>query len=156
MNEHSGGKMETNKESSGTFTIPSSASSSGSGTSYLGSGLRIKGDITGNEDLKLDSTVDGLVSIGGFRLTVGPAAHLNANIVAREAVISGQVKGDISACDRIEIKKSASIVGDISTSKIVIEEGAYFSGGVEIGSSTSPIGADLDTLLKGSKKTEQK
>jgi cytoskeletal protein CcmA (bactofilin family) len=149
--------METNRQSqSGTFTIPGSTSSSGNPTSYLGPGLRVKGDITGNEDLKLDSTVDGLVSIGGFRLTVGPAAHLNANIVAREAVISGEVKGDISACDRIEIKKSASIVGDISTNKIVIEEGAYFYGGVEIGNSSAPIGTDLDTLLKGSKKTEQK
>jgi cytoskeletal protein CcmA (bactofilin family) len=149
--------MQTNRESqSGTFAVPGTTNSSGHSISYLGPGLRIKGEISGNEDLKLDSKVDGLVSIGGFRLTVGPTAHLKANIVAREAVISGEVNGDISAADRIEIKKSASIVGDISTSKIVIEEGAYFSGGVEIGGQTAPIGADLDSLLKGSKKSDYK
>jgi len=121
-------------------------------TSYLGSGLRIRGEITGNEDLRLDCKVEGLISIGGFRLTVGQSAHIEGDIVAREAMISGEVNGDIRACDRIDIAKSASIVGDLSTAKIVIEEGAYFKGGVEIGSSNSQIGTDLDSLLDGAKK----
>jgi cytoskeletal protein CcmA (bactofilin family) len=145
--------METNKDTQrGSFAGPSVSSSIGHGTSYLGPGLKVKGEITGNEDLKLDSKVDGLVSIGGFRLTVGAGARLNANIVAREAVISGEVNGDISAYDRIEIMKSASIVGDISTSKIMMEEGAYFKGGVEIGSQNKQVGTDLDSLLKGARK----
>src|ERR1700676_4307448 len=129
--------MQTNKdEQRGPSSIPSAPNSIGRTGSYLGTGLKIKGEITGNEDLRLDSKVEGLVSIGGFRLTLGPSAHLKANIVAREAVISGEVTGDISACDRIEIMKSASIVGDLSTGKIMIEEGAYFKGGVEIGATT--------------------
>jgi cytoskeletal protein CcmA (bactofilin family) len=148
--------MQTNKD---TQRSPSAAqrapSSIGHTTSYLGPGLHIKGEITGDENLMLDSKVEGLVSIGGFRLTVGPSAHLNADIVAREAVISGEVHGDIRACDRIEIMKSASIVGDLTTGKIVIEEEAYFKGGVEIGSNTTQIGTDLDTLLEGAKKTEE-
>ena len=117
--------------------------------------MRIKGEITGNEDLKLDSKVEGLVSIGGFRLTVGASAQLNADVIAREAVISGEVNGDISACDRIEISKSASIVGNLSTAKIVIEEGAYFKGGVEVDSRSTQIGTDLDSLLKGAQKPTQ-
>ena len=129
--------MQTNKdEQRGPSTTPSPQISLGRTSSYLGTGLKIKGEITGNEDLRLDSNVEGLVSIGGFRLTLGPTAHVVANIVAREAVISGEVTGDISACDRIEIMKSASIVGDLSTGKIMIEEGAYFKGGVEIGATT--------------------
>jgi cytoskeletal protein CcmA (bactofilin family) len=144
--------MQTNKDTQGG---PSAAPSFvGRTTSYLGPGLQIKGEISGNEDLKLDCKVEGLISIGGFRLTVGPSARLHADIVAREALISGEVHGDISACDRIEIMKSASIVGEITTGKIVIEEGAYFKGGVEVGSSTAQIGTDLDTLLKGAKKAE--
>jgi len=123
-------------------------------TSYLGPGLRINGEIVGNEDLKLDSEVEGLVSIGGFRLTVGPSARLNADIVAREAVISGQVNGDISVHDRLEIIKSASIVGDINTGKIVFEEGAYFKGSLEIDSHNTRVGADLDTLLKSARKKQ--
>jgi len=146
--------MQTNdKDTQRTpFATSGISGSGGHGTSYLGPGLQIKGEISGNEDLRLDSKVEGSISIGGFRLTVGPGAHLNADVVAREAIISGQVKGDIRAHDRIEILKSASVVGDLTTSKIVIEEGAYMNGGIEIGNQNKPIGTDLDTLLKGAKK----
>jgi cytoskeletal protein CcmA (bactofilin family) len=145
--------MQTNKDTQqGASVFPGAPSSMGHASSYLGPGMNLKGEITGNEDLKLDGKVEGMVSIGGFRLTVGPSAHLTGDIVAREAMISGEVKGDIRACDRIEITKSASIVGDLSTARIVIEEGAYFNGDVEIGSNPTKVGADLDTLLKGGKK----
>jgi cytoskeletal protein CcmA (bactofilin family) len=148
--------MQTNKDTQHGPSAPSTVPSSiGRTTSYLGPGLHIKGEITGNEDLKLDSKVEGLVSIGGFRLTVGPSAHLNADIVAREAVISGEVNGDIRACDRIDILKSASVVGDLSTGKIMLEEGAYFSGSVEVGIDNTQIGTDLDTLLNGGKKVAE-
>jgi cytoskeletal protein CcmA (bactofilin family) len=147
--------MQTNKDMQGGPSAgPGSPRFTNSTTSYLGPGLQIKGEITGNEDLKLDSRVEGLISIGGFRLTVGPGAHLNADVIAREAVISGEVNGDISAADRIEIMKSATIVGDITTGKIIIEEGAYFKGGVEVGGNAAQIGTDLDSLLKGAKKTD--
>ena len=148
--------MQTNKdEQRGPSSTPSAPNSIGRTGSYLGTGLKIKGEITGNEDLRLDSKVEGLVSIGGFRLTLGPSAHITADIVAREAVISGEVTGDISAYDRIEIKKSASVIGDLSTSKITIEEGAYFKGTIDINSNKAQIGTDLDTLLGGNKKTEK-
>ncbi len=146
--------MQTNDKDTqrSPFATQSVPGSSGHGTSYLGPGLLIKGEISGNEDLRLDSKVEGSISIGGFRLTVGPSAHLDADVVAREAVISGEVNGDIRAHDRIEIMKNASVVGDLTTSKIVIEEGAYMNGGIEIGNQNKQIGTDLDTLLKGSKK----
>lgn len=123
--------------------------------SYLGPGLRIKGEIAGNEDLKLDCNVEGLVSVGGFRITVGTGAQVSGDIVAREALISGKVSGDIRAVDRIEIMKTASIEGDLSTGKITIEEGAYFKGSVEVGNDNSRIGTDLDSLLTGAKKSEK-
>jgi cytoskeletal protein CcmA (bactofilin family) len=77
---------------------------------------------------------------------------LKADIVAREAMISGQVNGNIRAYDRIEITKNASIVGDVNTARIVIEEGAYFNGDVEIGGSQKQIGTDLDSLLNSGKQ----
>ncbi len=132
--------------------LPGVSRGMASGTCYLGPGLTIKGEISGNEDLKLDSKVEGLISIGGFRLTVGQNAHVNADVIAREAIIFGEVNGDISAVDRIEVMKSASIVGDLSTAKIVIEEGAYFKGGVEVAAQNAQVGADLDTLLRGANK----
>jgi cytoskeletal protein CcmA (bactofilin family) len=149
--------MQTNKDTQyGSPAPPSAPGSMGRTTSYLGPGLRIRGEISGNEDLRLECKVEGLVSVGGFRITVGSSAHVNGDIVAREAIISGEVIGDIRACDRIDIVKSASIEGDLSTAKIVIEEGAYFKGGVEIGATNSQIGTDLDTLLNSAKKADQK
>jgi len=150
--------MQTNNDSQrGTSQqAPATSNSMGRSSSYLGAGLQIKGEISGNEDLKLDSKVEGLISIGGFRLTMGPTARLDGDIVAREAVIAGEVHGDISAFDRIEVTKSASIVGDLTTSKILIEEGAYFKGGIEIGKVGAQIGTDLDSLLKGSKNEKGK
>ena len=68
----------------------------------------------------------------------------------------GEVNGNIKACDRIEITKSASIVGDLRTGKIIIEEGAYFKGGVEVDSHNTQIGTDLDTLLRGAKKAGER
>jgi cytoskeletal protein CcmA (bactofilin family) len=148
--------MQTNKETPRTpSTNPVAPVPAGRSTSYLGPGLLIQGEISGNEDLRLDSTVDGLVSIGGFRLTLGPGGHVNGDIVAREALIAGEVTGDVRVRDRIEIAKSASIEGDLSTAKIVIEEGAYFKGNLDIGADNSQVGPDLDSLL-GSKKTGEK
>jgi cytoskeletal protein CcmA (bactofilin family) len=118
---------------------------------YLGPGLKIKGEITGNEDLRLDSKFEGSISIGGFRLTVGPNSHVDGEIKAREVIVSGQVNGNINARDRLEIKKGSSVVGDMSTARIMIEEGAYFKGAIEIDSSNTQVGADLDTLLSKAK-----
>jgi cytoskeletal protein CcmA (bactofilin family) len=154
--EPEGGTMQPNKDTQFSPPAqPSTASSFGRPTSYLGTGLRVKGEISGNEDLKLDSHVEGLVSVGGFRITVGPSAHVDGDIVAREALISGKVTGDIRAVDRIEILKSASIEGNLTTGKITIEEGAFFKGSVEVGNENARIGADLDTLLTGAKKSNQ-
>ena len=118
---------------------------------YLGPSLKIKGEITGNEDLQLDSQIEGSISIGGFRLTVGPSSHVDGDIVAREVIVSGEVRGNINARDRLEIKKGSSVVGDLSTARITIEEGAYFKGAIEIDSSKTQVGADLDTLLGNTK-----
>jgi cytoskeletal protein CcmA (bactofilin family) len=145
--------MQTNKDTQpGPPVFPRDSNSMGNSTSYLGPGMQVKGEISGNEDLKLDGKVEGSVSVGGFRLTVGPSAHLKADIVAREAMISGEVNGNIRAYDRIEITKNASIVGDVNTARIVIEEGAYFNGDVEIGGNQKQIGTDLDSLLHSGKQ----
>jgi cytoskeletal protein CcmA (bactofilin family) len=149
--------MQTPNNAERGPSVPSSAPGSNVRTpSYLGSNLQIKGEITGDEDLRLDCKMEGLVCIGGFRLTVGPRAHLEGEIVAREAIISGEVNGDVRAWDRIEIKKDASVVGDISTGRIKIEEGAYFNGTLAIDSQGQQIGTDLNSLLSGAKMAKEK
>ena len=98
----------------------------------LGPSIVIKGEITSDEDLQIDGKVEGPISLRGHRLTVGRTAELNSEISAREVVVYGTASGDLRARDRVEIKKDGQVIGDISTSRISIEDGAYFKGRIEI------------------------
>jgi cytoskeletal protein CcmA (bactofilin family) len=111
---------------------PVHSSMSGGATARLGASLHVKGEITGNEDLSIDGTVEGLVQLEERKLTVGASAKVTADIIAREVVVYGNVKGNLRARDRIEIKKDGSVVGDLTTARIMIEDGAYFKGSIEI------------------------
>src|ERR1700683_4075464 len=112
--------------------IDSSYPASSSGVARLGASLHVKGEITGNEDLAIDGSVEGLVQLEDRKLTIGASAKLTADVIAREVVVYGNVKGNLRARDRIEIKKDGSVVGDLTTARISIEDGAYFKGSIEI------------------------
>ena len=112
-------------------------------TARLGASLHVKGEVSGHEDLHIDGTIEGLIQLEDRKLTVGPSAKLTADVVAREVVVYGSVKGNLRARDRIEIKKDGSVVGDLTTARIMIEDGAYFKGSIEI-DRTSEKTADLD------------
>jgi cytoskeletal protein CcmA (bactofilin family) len=101
-------------------------------TARLGPSLHVKGEISGNEDLVIDGSVEGLVQLDERKLTVGATAKVTADIIAREVVVYGAVKGNLRAKDRIEIKKDGSVNGDLTTARIMIEDGAYFKGSIEI------------------------
>ena len=101
-------------------------------TARLGSSLHVKGEISGNEDLLIDGSVEGLIQLDERKLTVGATAKVTADIIAREVVVYGSVKGNLRAKDRIEIKKDGSVNGDLTTARIMIEDGAYFKGSIEI------------------------
>ena len=101
-------------------------------TARLGASLHVKGEISGNEDLLIDGSVEGLVQLDERKLTVGATAKVTADIIAREVVVYGTVKGNLRAKDRIEIKKDGSVNGDLTTARIMIEDGAYFKGSIEI------------------------
>jgi cytoskeletal protein CcmA (bactofilin family) len=98
----------------------------------LGPSIHVKGEITGNEDLHVDGSVEGQIALEDRKLTVGSSAKVTADVSAREIVIYGNVKGNLRAKDRIEIKKDGSVVGDLTTARIMIEDGAYFKGSIEI------------------------
>lgn len=106
-----------------------------SDVAHIGKSVVIKGELSGSEDLYLDGEVEGSVELRDHNLTVGPNGHVKANINAKEVVIQGKVDGNVSATERVELRKSAVLVGDIVTRRIVIEDGAYFKGGIDIGKS---------------------
>src|SRR5258705_12740603 len=101
-------------------------------TARLGSSLHVKGEIAGSEDLLIDGSVEGLIQLDERKLTVGATAKVTADIIAREVVVYGTVKGNLRAKDRIENKKDGSVNGDLTTARIMIEDGAYFKGSIEI------------------------
>lgn len=98
----------------------------------FGPGLQVKGEISGSEDLVIDGLVEGSVQLEGKKLMIGTTAKVTADVVAGELVVSGNLKGNVRAKNRIEIKRNGSLSGDLTTAQIVIEDGAYFKGSVEI------------------------
>jgi len=110
---------------------PIAASHPNSAPTVFGKTMRIVGEVTSSEELQLDGELEGKLNLNG-KLTIGPTSKVNANIKAKEVVIYGNVKGNVEAENRISLRNGASIVGDIKTAGIVIEDGAYFKGGIDI------------------------
>jgi cytoskeletal protein CcmA (bactofilin family) len=108
----------------------------------LGASLQIKGHITGSEDLQIDGKVDGPITLKGHGLTVGSSAQVNSEIRAAEVVVFGKVVGNVHARDRVDVKTDGSVIGDISTARISIEDGAHFKGRIEIDPTKSQPAAD--------------
>ena len=98
----------------------------------LGKSLVIKGEVTGSESLYIDGRVEGSINLPGNRVTVGRNGVVSANITAREIVILGKVRGNMTASDRFDIRSEGSLTGDIVAQRVSIEEGAYFKGGIDI------------------------
>jgi len=98
----------------------------------IGKSVIVKGQIYGREDLYIDGEVDGAIEMQEHRLTIGPNGRVQAGIKAREVVVLGSVHGNVETGDKIEIRKDAKLVGDIKTMRIVIEDGAYFKGSIDI------------------------
>ena len=102
------------------------------GSAALGKNVTVKGQIFAREDLTIDGEVEGTVECHEHRLTIGPNARVQAGLKAREIIIQGSIHGNVDATDKIDIRKEAKLVGDIKTSRIVIEDGAYFKGSIDI------------------------
>jgi cytoskeletal protein CcmA (bactofilin family) len=132
---------------------PHPADSAARVPSWLGPALKIKGQISGHEDLHVECVIEGPISVAGHRLTVGQNAHVKSEIIALEIVVSGEASGNLTAKDRVEIKRVGSVTGNVTTSRIMIEDGAYFKGSVEIVRKPQPD-LNLDSLLaRPEKKT---
>ncbi len=98
----------------------------------IGKSVVIKGELSGSEDLYVDGQVEGSIALKGNSLTVGPNGQVKANVEAKGVVVQGKLDGNVQASDRVELRKSAVVNGDISTQRISIEEGAYLKGKVDI------------------------
>ena len=101
-------------------------------TTLIGKSIVIKGELSCSEDLYIDGQVEGTIDPKGNRLTIGPHGRVKANVNACAVVVQGKLEGNIQASDRVDLKQSAVVTGDIATQRISIDEGAYFKGSVNI------------------------
>lgn len=99
---------------------------------HIGKSVIIKGELSGSEDLYVDGQVEGSIELAGNQLIIGPNGQVRANVNAKGVVVQGKLDGNIRASERVELAKSAIAVGDVSTKRITIEDGAYLKGKVEI------------------------
>ena len=111
---------------------PRPASASTADQATIGKSLVIKGEVTGSESLYIDGRVEGSINLSGNRVTVGRNGVVSANINAREIVVLGKVRGNLTASDRVDIRSDGSLTGDVVAARISIEDGAFFKGGIDI------------------------
>jgi cytoskeletal protein CcmA (bactofilin family) len=100
-------------------------------TAAIGKNVQIRGEIYAEEELTMDGDFEGKIEVR-HKLTIGPNGTIKASVKAREVVVAGKIDGDVEASDRISIQNGAHITGDLKTASILIDDGAYFKGGIDI------------------------
>lgn len=98
----------------------------------IGKSVQIHGEVKGSEDLVVDGTIEGTITLSESRLTIGPNAHVQANVAARDVIILGKLVGDVTASGRVELRAGSNLKGDIRAARLSIEENAVLAGKVEL------------------------
>ncbi len=101
-------------------------------STVIGKSVVIRGELTGSEDLFMDGTIEGTITLTNSRLTIGPNAHVTANISVQDVIIFGRVDGNIQATGSIDLRQSAAVIGDVLAGRLAIEESAMIRGRVEL------------------------
>jgi cytoskeletal protein CcmA (bactofilin family) len=124
--------VEVKKEITPVSSTPVSRFEPANNGNSIGKSVKVVGQIYSKEDLYVDGTVEGTLEASEHKLTIGPHGTIQASIKAREVLVLGTIQGNVEAFDRLEIRKDAKLLGDIRTARIVIEDGAYFKGSIDI------------------------
>ena len=112
---------------------PADRDRSGRVQSRIGKTIKIKGELTGSEDLHVDGEVEGTIELHDNALVVGPNGHVRPQVKARSITIWGNLEGKVHASERVEVRKTGSLTGDLVTPRIVTEDGAVLRGSIDIG-----------------------
>jgi cytoskeletal protein CcmA (bactofilin family) len=124
--------VEVKKEIMPVSSTPVSRFEPANTGNSIGKSVKVVGQIYSKEDLYVDGTVEGTLEASEHKLTIGPHGTIQASIKAREVLVLGTIQGNVEAFERLEIRKDAKLMGDIRTARIVIEDGAYFKGSIDI------------------------
>ena len=126
--------VEVKKEATPVSSTPTGRiePESRGGSATIGKAVKIVGQIYSKEELYVDGDLEGTLEALEHKLTIGPNGTVHASVKAREVVVLGAIQGNVEAAEKIEIRKDARLVGDIRTARIIIEDGAYFKGSIDI------------------------
>lgn len=112
----------------------------------IGRSITIKGEVKGDEDLLIQGRVDGSVTLKQHAVTVGPEGEVKADIGARVITVEGRVEGNLSAQEQVILRGSARVQGNITAPRVVLEDGARFRGGVDMGETPAEVGTAQNSV----------
>jgi cytoskeletal protein CcmA (bactofilin family) len=98
----------------------------------IGKSVVIKGELMGSEDLTIEGHVEGTIQLRDHVLTIGPNGRIKAQIFAKSVIVLGEVHGNVSASDKVDIRENGSVDGDLIAPRVAIAEGAHFRGSVDM------------------------
>jgi cytoskeletal protein CcmA (bactofilin family) len=124
----------------------------GTAPATIGRSITIHGEVTGDEDLLIQGRVEGSVELRQQSITVGQDGRVTAAITGRIIIVEGQVEGDLKAEEQVVLKASAKVQGDIASPRVVLEDGANFSGGVDMG---TPLGKKASVAASSPAQTKK-
>lgn len=107
-------------------------SSSQNNTMAIGASIHIKGDVTGDEDLIIQGHVDGTINLKGHNVIISKSAKVNANIEAKEIIVEGELAGDMNGAEKVIIRETGNVYGNIISPRVTLEDGAMFKGSIEM------------------------
>lgn len=99
---------------------------------HIGKSIVIKGELSGSEDLTVEGEVEGKIELRDHVLTIGANARITAQVVAKAIVVFGHVRGNLNAAEKVDIRDSGSVEGDVVSPRVAIADGAHFRGSVDM------------------------
>jgi cytoskeletal protein CcmA (bactofilin family) len=127
---------EPSTASTASPSAPRAAAPSGK-TATIGASVQINGELTGQEDLIIDGKIEGKIIVSGHNLTVGNNGHVNAEVKAKCVQVNGEVSGNITADDKVEISPTGTVLGDITAPRVALADGSSFKGSIDMSSKSS-------------------
>jgi cytoskeletal protein CcmA (bactofilin family) len=158
------GVPEISTAPAGATSTPSSSSApiretprevplSSNAAACISQGIKIKGEVTGSEDLFVDGQVDGKLNLTNGSLTIGPNGNVKADVTAREVIVRGKIEGKVSGRDKVQLWSTGQVTGEVTTDRLAIEDGAMLRGKVEAGKHPGKTGEAQAAAAAGGSST---
>src|SRR5256886_8601472 len=122
----------------------------------IGKSVVIKGELNGSEDLPIEGHVEGTIQLRDHVLTIGPNGRIKAQVFAKSVIVLGEVTGNVTASDKVDIRDNGSVDGDIISPRVAIAEGAHFRGSVDMQRKATPVpGSKPQPAAESSQQQQQ-